>query len=180
MPLAVVEDQSGSDPELNSSNRILSHLWKVLNVSWNSIGNSSETSRRGPWSQGRWVVVWLSLLVVVSLVHGCNSPEAEEPSAQVDLKLSPSPPVVGEAEVDLKVSDAEGQPLKGADIRLEGNMNHAGMKPSFADLTEKEPGHYTGTLNFTMGGDWFVLVTAKTAEGKTVKRKIDVPGVKSK
>lgn len=148
-------------------------------MSLHAIENSLGTSRHGLRSPGR-PLVWLSLLAVVVWLHGCDSPEAEEPSAQVDLTLSPSPPVVGEAEVDLKLNDAEGQPIEGADVRLEGNMNHAGMKPSFADLTEKEPGHYTGTLNFTMGGDWFVLVTAKTQAGKTLERKIDVPGVKSK
>lgn len=150
-------------------------------MSPNTNRNSSWGCLRGAWPQGRLLpVVWLSLCAGLLLPSGCNSPTTDEPQAQVDLTLSPSPPVVGEAEVELKLSDAEGKPLKGADIRLEGNMNHAGMKPSFADLTEVEPGRYQGTLDFTMGGDWFVLVTAKTQDGKTVERKIDVPGVKSK
>jgi hypothetical protein len=31
-----------------------------------------------------------------------------------------------------------------------------------------------------MGGDWFLLVTAKTADGQRVERKIDVKGVKAR
>jgi hypothetical protein len=111
---------------------------------------------------------------------GCQSPEANQPELKMDLQLEPSPPVVGDAEVSLKMTDASGQPVEGAEVRVEGNMNHAGMKPSFADLKEVEPGRYAGTLEFTMGGDWFLLITAKTAEGKTVEQKIDVKGVKAK
>lgn len=118
---------------------------------------------------------WAFLL----LLAGCNPAGSEKPDIQVDLNLTPSPPVVGESQVDLKLASASGEPLTGAEVRLEGNMNHAGMKPSFADLEEGEPGQYSGTLEFTMGGDWFILVTAKTAAGQTVQHKIDVPGVES-
>jgi hypothetical protein len=87
--------------------------------------------------------------------------------------------MIGDTTASLKLTDASGSPLEDATVRLEGNMDHAGMKPSFADLVETEPGKYSGTLEFTMGGDWFILVTAKTSDGITVERKIDVPGVKS-
>ena len=96
------------------------------------------------------------------------------------MALDPSPPVVGDNHLSLTLADATGAPLKGAEVKVEGNMNHAGMTPSFADLKEVEPGKYAGTLKFTMGGDWFLLVSAKTSDGKAVERKFDVPGVKSK
>jgi hypothetical protein len=53
------------------------------------------------------------------------------------------------------------------------------MKPSFADLQEVEPGSYAGKLNLTMGGDWYVLATVKTPDGKTSQHKVNVPGVKA-
>lgn len=112
-------------------------------------------------------------------LSGCLQQASNAADVQVDLTLDPSPPVVGDAEVSLKLTDSSGAPLKGADLRVEGNMNHAGMKPSFADLEEVEPGSYAGTLKFTMGGDWFLLVTGKTLDGKNVDAKIDVPGVKA-
>lgn len=119
-------------------------------------------------------------MAVAVTFAGCNSQKSAEPDVKVDLSLDPSPPMVGEAGISLKLTGAGGNPVEGAEVRVEGNMNHAGMKPSFADLKEVEPGRYDGTLDFTMGGDWFLLITAKTADGKTVEQKIDVPGVKVK
>lgn len=121
---------------------------------------------------------WVAYLVTCGA--GCTPAESSVPDVQVDLTVTPSPPVVGDADVSLTLADRRGTPMKGADVNLEGNMNHAGMKPSFAEMVEVEPGHYAGTLRFTMGGDWFILVKAKTPDGRTIEQKIDVPGVKVK
>jgi copper transport protein len=99
---------------------------------------------------------------------------------QFELQLAPSPPTVGLAEITLKVADGAGQPIEGADVRLEGNMNHAGMVPTFAELNETAPGSYTGTLEFTMGGDWFILATVIWPDGRRLERKLDVPGVQAR
>ena len=125
------------------------------------------------------LVACLAACAAVVVVAGCRPAGSEhsDEAVNVELEFDPSPPVVGEADVTLTLASPDGQPLADANVRLEGNMNHAGMKPSFADLEEVEPGRYTGTLDFTMGGDWFVLVNANTADGGRVERKIDVPGV---
>jgi hypothetical protein len=122
------------------------------------------------------------LLGLALLCAGCSGekhPEGPE-GVKVELSVSPSPPAVGPAKATVKLTDKEGKPLKGAALKLEGNMNHAGMKPVFADAKEVEPGRYEATLNFTMGGDWFVLITGKLADGRPLKEKVDVPDVKSK
>lgn len=119
------------------------------------------------------------LLAMQLLICGCASGHQNGLDADLNLTLSPSPPVVGTANVSLTMVGRDGLPVTGASVRLEGNMNHAGMKPSFADLTETEAGHYGGTLEFTMGGDWFVIVTAVAADGRRLERKIDVRGVKA-
>ena len=59
-------------------------------------------------------------------------------------------------------------------------MSHAGMKPVFAEVREEKEGRYSADLEFTMGGDWFILVTGKLADGRAVRKKIDVKGVKSR
>lgn len=117
------------------------------------------------------------LLFVLMFVSGCGSASRNTLDAKVDLTLDPSPPVVGTANVSLRLAATDGRPIEGAKVRLEGNMNHAGMKPTFSDLEEVAPGNYDGTLELTMGGDWFLLVTATTPDGKRLERKIDVPGV---
>jgi hypothetical protein len=119
-------------------------------------------------------------VAVFAAFLGCAEPAVDDPGVTADLIIAPSPPVVGDAELTLKLTSADGEPLAGADVDVEGNMNHAGMKPSFAKLKETAPGEYVGTLEFTMGGDWYVLVTAKTADGMTIERKIDVEGVQTR
>ncbi|MCA8993239.1 MAG: FixH family protein [Planctomycetaceae bacterium] len=111
--------------------------------------------------------------------YGCQ--ESTTPGMQVSatLDITPSPPTVGEADVVLTLTGAKGELLTGGEIEIEGNMDHAGMKPVFSKLTETAPGKYTGKLEFTMGGDWFVLVTGQLADGHQLNEKVDVPGVKS-
>lgn len=128
-------------------------------------------------------VVWLWLVfaafTLLGLASGCRPTTGDQRQMQVDLALEPSPPTIGNAEVRVKLADVQGEPIEGAQVRLEGNMNHAGMKPSFADLREQEAGLYTGTIDFTMGGDWFILVSATTRDGRELEHQVDVPGVKS-
>lgn len=117
--------------------------------------------------------------MIVLQMSGCGPTGAGTSDVQVELTLEPPAPVVGTADVTLQLAGEEGTPLGGADVRLEGNMNHAGMKPSFSELQETDPGTYAGTLEFTMAGDWFILVTATMPDGRRIERKIDVPQVKS-
>jgi hypothetical protein len=121
--------------------------------------------------------------VVVLGAAGCSSPgrsDNEAKDVEVEFKVKPQPPRVGPAEITLRLEGKEDhKPVKGATLRLEGNMNHAGMKPVFADAKETEPGRYEASFKWTMGGDWYVEVTGTLADGRTLKRKIDVPGVKS-
>ena len=130
--------------------------------------------------QLRYLRTRFFVLAVTTVLAGCGPAESETANVKVDLAFNPSSPQAGDVDVSLQLAEPGGAPLAGAEVRLEGNMNHAGMKPSFADLEEVEPGRYAGTLDFTMGGDWFVLVTAKMPDGNRMERKIDVPGVKAR
>lgn len=121
----------------------------------------------------------LGLAVALSCCGCGGSQPPAKPTMQVSLVTSPSPPTVGETEVVVVLAEPSGEPVAGAQVKLEGNMNHAGMTPSFAELSEAAPGKYTGTLNLTMGGDWFVLVDVETPDGTSVQQKIDLPGVKA-
>jgi hypothetical protein len=84
------------------------------------------------------------------------------------------------ATVSLKVIDfLTSKPVSGARIQLEGNMTHAGMTPVFAEAKEAEPGRYHATLEFTMAGDWVVLVHAALPDGRKIERQFDVKGVRA-
>lgn len=87
---------------------------------------------------------------------------------------------MGPITVSLKLTDfLISKPVSGARVRLEGNMTHAGMSPVFAEAIEVEPGRYRATLEFTMGGDWVVLVHAVLPDGRKVERQFDVKGVRA-
>lgn len=97
----------------------------------------------------------------------------------LEFVLQPDPPKVGTAIAVITLLDKDGRPVLGAKAKLEGNMNHAGMKPVFADATELDPGRYEAKLDFTMGGDWFILINITLRDGRKMNRKVDVKGVRS-
>lgn len=119
------------------------------------------------------------LLLVTLALTACQQAEDNLPDVSVDLAISPDPPQVGPATVTVTLHDADGEPIGGAEMKLEGTMTHAGMVPVFADATETEPGQYEATLEFTMGGDWIIIVRATLPDGRSLEREFDVREVKS-
>jgi hypothetical protein len=113
---------------------------------------------------------------------GCGRREAAAPEleAKVAVQFSPNPPVVGKNDLEITLTDPVGKPLRLGRIQVEGNMNHAGMKPVFVELAENEPGKYAGAIEFTMGGDWFLLLSAEPSPEGRLNKKVDVPGVEPK
>lgn len=140
-------------------------------------GTGARLPARGH-SPGRGWWTPLSALVVLCAV-ACAPPGAVADGVSVVTRLEPSPPHVGSADLELRLVDADGSALTGAQVSIEANMNHAGMVPTFADLAEDatSAGVYRGELSFTMGGDWFLLVNASLADGRAISRVVDVPGV---
>jgi hypothetical protein len=122
----------------------------------------------------RWLALGLLLLFALA---ACGRGGMDLPDVAADLIIEPQPPQLGPAVITVTLHDAKGEPIGGAAVELEGNMNHAGMVPVFADAMEVAPGRYQADLEFTMGGDWFILVRADLPDGRSMERKIDVPGV---
>lgn len=91
----------------------------------------------------------------------------------------PQPVTVGPAAVTIKLSDAEGNPLPGAGVTVEGDMSHPGMSPVFAEAKELPGGRYQARLDFGMAGDWVVILHIKLSNGQTLERQVDVKGVRS-
>lgn len=126
--------------------------------------------------KGWSVNLWLGLLLVV-LLAGCGRGDGDPGDFRMQVSLAPDPPQLGPAHVTVMLSDAQGQPIAGARVELEGNMRHAGMVPVTAQAYELAPGRYEGGLEFTMGGDWFILVRTVLPDGRRIERQVDVPGV---
>lgn len=131
-----------------------------------------------PRPEARLFAILAACLV---LGAGCQPPAQTTPEISLDWSIRPDPPLTGPATVALTLTDAKtGQPVRGAELRLEGNMSHAGMKPVFSTAREVGPGRYEAPVGFTMGGDWFILIDATLPDGRTLRRQVDVRGVRSR
>lgn len=120
------------------------------------------------------------LLLILVLLTGCRrAGQSDLSDVGVKVTVNPNPPAVGQATVTVTLSEANGQPVTGAKVELEGNMTHAGMAPTQAQPKEVSPGRYEAPLDFNMAGDWFILVRATLPDGRKLEHQVDVPGVKS-
>jgi YtkA-like len=108
-------------------------------------------------------------------VAGCRG----QPSTEVILthEVVPQPLRVGQVEIRLRLTDASREPLMGAEIKLEGNMSHAGMSPVFANTVEVVPGEYRANMDLSMAGDWVVLVHLTLPDGRKLDRQFEIKGV---
>ncbi len=118
----------------------------------------------------------LVILVAVGSASTCRRPA---PAADVSLTwtLAPTPPAVGRARLTLHATDTTGRPVRAATLRVEAHMSHPGMAPVLSTATERGDGIYEAKLQFTMRGDWILLVAGSLPDGRTVQQRIDVPGV---
>ena len=117
------------------------------------------------------------ILPLILVLAGCGRGNKDLPDVTVDLDIEPEPPQIGPATITVDLRSSDGQPIAGALVELEGNMSHAGMVPVFNQAEEVSPGRYRTQLEFTRGGDWFLLVRADLPDGRSLERKIDLPGV---
>jgi len=119
------------------------------------------------------------LLSLIPFLSGCQKAGESLPDIVVEHEITPRPPKVGPAIVTLKLSDSGGSPIKEAQVNLEGNMSHAGMRPVFGEARETEPGRYEAPLELTMGGDWIVIVNITLRDGRKLQRQFEIKAVGS-
>ena len=92
------------------------------------------------------------------------------PTLQIAVKTVPDPPKAGENQAMVTVTDADGQPVEGADVTVGlfmaamPSMNMPAMK-SDAKLPHAGGGVYRGVCNILMLGRWDVTITV-SKDGK--------------
>lgn len=123
---------------------------------------------------------WLAGIACAAalVVPGCSRPADPPASVSIEQTVSPEPARVGPASISLKLTDAAGKSVTGAQIAVEADMSHAGMSPVFAEAKEVAPGLYQAHIVFPMAGDWVVLLHITLPDGKKLERQIDVKGVR--
>lgn len=113
-------------------------------------------------------LVPLLLLAMLAIV-GCGQQSALTTvvtDIQIELAAEPESPAVGDSTLIVTLTDANGAPVSGAIINVEGNMDHAGMEPSAGQTSEDTDGVYRVPFRWTMGGGWLVTVTATLPDGR--------------
>jgi hypothetical protein len=90
------------------------------------------------------------------------------------MVAQPSEPGVGDGTLVVALRDPAGNPVTGAGLQVEGNMSHAGMKPSFGKVTGEDAGQYIVAIPWTMGGDWYVDIKATLADGRVIARRFPI------
>ena len=115
------------------------------------------------------------LCLFVAGFISCRSQSSQE--VFVAHEVLPQSPRVGQVAITLRVTDASRKPLLGAEIRLEGNMSHAGMSPVFANTQEVAPGEYRANMELSMAGDWIILVHLTLPDGSKLERQFEIKGV---
>ena len=126
----------------------------------------------------RWAAFLCVLSVISVLLAGCGRIQQTTPAPNdgytMTLAAQPSTPVVGDGTLVVTLRDAAGKPVTGAGLQIEGNMSHAGMKPSFGKVTGEDAGQYTVAIPWTMGGDWYVDIEATLADGRVIARRFPI------
>lgn len=92
--------------------------------------------------------------------------------------VEPDPPGVGSLLVTCQFADSAGNPMSVADLRLEANMTHPGMQPAVTEMRSVEDERYAGTVEITMAGDWYLLVTGRTGDGRPFEHTESLAGVR--
>ena len=118
-------------------------------------------------------------VLVCSLAAGCAGGGDPSDAISITWTLDPSPPLVGTPVVArMMLRHPDQKPVTGARLRLEGLMSHPGMAPVVAEVVERGDGAYDAPLQFTMAGDWILLVTGQLADGRQLKKRIEIAGVR--
>jgi hypothetical protein len=105
----------------------------------------------------------------------CGRHAAYAEDVSVEWKMTPAPPIVGAPALgEITLRDRSRRPVPGARLQVVGFMSHAGMAPIIAAVAERGDGVYQVHLQFTMGGDWILLVTGSLPDGRRLSQQIDV------
>ncbi len=124
--------------------------------------------------------VGLSLAVLAcSLLLACNRQAEPGGDIAVAWVIEPAPPAANAPGlVRVTLRDAQQQLVRGGRLQLEGQMSHPGMAPVLAPLTEQADGTYQAPFQFTMAGDWVLVVTGELPGVGRISRQIEVAGVR--
>ena len=123
-------------------------------------------------------LIFISMFVLMSvLLAACGSAAPTETASaqQVNIKVetNPSPAIMGDTELVLIITDANGSPIEGATVDVSvDHTDMSGMGMSGVAI-EQGGGRYAIRANFSMSGNWKLTVYVRK-DGLDYKEDIDL------
>lgn len=123
----------------------------------------------------RYILAFALVLFSLSLISCRGSAQSDEaPEVKITLTVEPQPATIGPATVIISLTNVDDDPINDADVRIRGDMTHAGMVPVLADTASSQDGVYKVPFEWTMAGDWSVTVMVVLPDGRAVTREFKV------
>ena len=106
-----------------------------------------------------FISIILLMSVLLAACGGAATPTATSGKpVNITVETNPNPPVMGDIELVLSVTDAKGNPIEGATVDVSADhTDMTGMDMSGA-ATEQGNGKYSIKANFIMSGNWKLKV----------------------
>jgi hypothetical protein len=106
----------------------------------------------------------VGLSVLLAACGGTLTPTAEAATAgqvNITVESNPNPAVIGDTELILTITDADGNPIEGANVDVSADhTDMTGMTMGGA-ATDQGSGKYAINANFSMSGNWKLTVTVR-------------------
>ena len=124
-------------------------------------------------------IIFIGVLAVLSLsLAACGSAAAPTSASSklvnIKIETSPSPAVMGNVQLTLTITDANGRPIDGARVDVSADHTQmAGMTMGGA-ATEQGNGRYAINANFNMNGRWKLTVYVRK-DALDYKEEIQLP-----
>ncbi len=130
---------------------------------------------RSPFRSG-WALALTWLVATALLLAGCRGDRpTDDLPVHVQVSSAPTPPIIGPVRLVLTVTDDDGAPVEASEVRVEGTMTHAGMVPVHETARREGEGRWVvPEFEFTMGGDWILIVEVELPDGRVATREREV------
>lgn len=120
--------------------------------------------------------VFVLPLVAGLAVVGCSrvSQEATQQPLQIELIEPLFPPGIGTYTMNIRLFDENDNPVDDAQIAIKADMTHAGMVPILASATDGDKGLYKVPFEWTMGGEWVIVIQATLPDGTVAEETFPI------
>lgn len=123
-------------------------------------------------------IIFISMLVVVSTLlaacGGAATPADTASSKPVNIKVEtdPSPAMMGDMQLMLTITDADGNPIEGATVDVSAKHTAMSGMDMSGVATDQGAGKYAINTNFGMSGSWKLTVYVRK-DGLDYKEDIE-------